>query len=144
MHDNCNPDNCPVNARVEVLKNEYDRYRDNSSKTHLQIFERVGALEQEKAATSERLSGIDEKLCGIAESVEEIKRDSAASRLEITKLAAKANKVDSIGGDVEKLKEKPGKRWDGMVDKLIWGIIGVLAGAAGSALLQLLKMGIGA
>lgn len=144
MHENCNPDNCPVNARVEVLKNEFDRYRDSSSKTHLQIFERVGALEQEKAATSERLSGIDEKLCGMSESVEEIKRDSAAALLEITKLAAKVNKVDSIGGDVEKLKEKPGKRWDGMVDKLIWGIVGVLAGAAGSALLQLLKMGIGA
>lgn len=144
MHDNCNPDNCPVNARVEVLKNEFDRYRDSSSKTHLQIFERVGALEQEKAATGERLSGIDEKLGGISESVEEIKQDSAATRLEIAKLTAKANEVDSIGGDVKKLKEKPGKRWDGMVDKLIWGVIGVLAGAAGSALLQLLKMGIGA
>lgn len=143
MHDNCNPDNCPVNARVEALKNEFDRYRDNSSKTHLQIFDRVGVLEQEKTATGERLSGIGEKLCGIAESVEEIKQDSAAARLEITKLSEKANKVDRIDGDVEKLKEKPGKRWDGMIDKLIWGIIGVIAGAAGSALLQLLKMGLG-
>lgn len=144
MHDNCNPDNCPVNARVDQIEKEFDRYRDTSSKTHLQIFKRVGTLEQEKAATGEHLSSIDEKLCGISENVEEIKQDSAAARLEITKLAEKANKVESIGGDVEKLKEKPGKRWDGMVDKLIWGVIGVLAGAAGSALLQLLKMGIGA
>ena len=35
MHDNCN--DCPVNARVDSLAKEFDRYRDGSGKTHKEM-----------------------------------------------------------------------------------------------------------
>ena len=50
MHEACNPSGCPVSARVDALKDEFDRCRGNSSKTHEQMFSRIGALEQNKAA----------------------------------------------------------------------------------------------
>lgn len=42
MSDSCNPDNCPVNARVDGLEKEFDRYRNASSETHRQMFDRIG------------------------------------------------------------------------------------------------------
>jgi len=89
MSENCNPNDCPVSARVDALEKELDRYRGNSSETHRLMFDRIGALERSGAALGEKLDSIDEKLDGLAET-------------------AKA------------LTEKPAKRWDGLVDKLIY------------------------
>lgn len=62
MPENCNPGDCPVSARVEALEKEFDRYRDNSAGTHKQMFDRIGALEQNGAAVREKLDGMDGKL----------------------------------------------------------------------------------
>ena len=53
MHDNCNPSDCPVSARVDALEREFDRYRGNSSDTHRQMFDRIGALEQSGATPNQ-------------------------------------------------------------------------------------------
>ena len=55
MPETCNPKDCPVSARVEALKEEFNTYRANSSNTHRQMFERIGALEQNRAAINEKL-----------------------------------------------------------------------------------------
>ena len=34
--------------------------------------------------------------------------------------------VAMLTGEVEELKEKPGKRWDSLIDKIIWGIAGAI------------------
>lgn len=89
--DNCNPNDCPVSARVDALKDEFDRYRGNSSETHRQMFERIGALEQSGATLKTKLDGMDDKLDALTESV-------------------------------NGLSSKSGKRWDGLVDKLIYAV----------------------
>lgn len=60
MNDNCN--DCPVSTRVDSLEKEFDRYRDGSSKTHREMFDRINALEQDKTALATRLEGMDAKL----------------------------------------------------------------------------------
>ena len=36
--------------------------------------------------------------------------------------------VTTLAGEVEDMKEKPAKRWDGLVDKIIWAVaVAVLA-----------------
>ena len=30
--------------------------------------------------------------------------------------------VSTLSGEVEELKEKPGKRWDSLVDKIVWAV----------------------
>ena len=62
MPETCSHNDCPVSARVDALKEEFDRYRDNSSNTHCQMFDRIGALEQNRAALNEKLDSMDEKL----------------------------------------------------------------------------------
>ena len=34
--------------------------------------------------------------------------------------------IDTLSDEVEEIKEKPGKRWDSLVDKLIWGVAGAI------------------
>ena len=34
--------------------------------------------------------------------------------------------VSTLTSEVEELKEKPGKRWDSLIDKIIWGIAGAV------------------
>lgn len=60
MPENC--EKCPVAVRVEVLEREFDRYRDSSSKTHKEMFDRLNALEQTKSVIETRLDSIDKKL----------------------------------------------------------------------------------
>lgn len=36
--------------------------------------------------------------------------------------------VSTLTGEVEQLKEKPGKRWDGLVDKIIWAVASAILG----------------
>lgn len=89
MNENCNPQDCPVSARVDALEREFDRYRGNSSDTHRQMFERIGALERSGATLRAKLDSIEEKL-------------------------------DELTLTVKTLADKPAKRWDGLVDKLIY------------------------
>lgn len=60
MSENCA--DCPVNARVDSLEKEFDRYRDGSSKTHREMFERLNSLEQAKTSLETKLDSIDAQL----------------------------------------------------------------------------------
>lgn len=60
MSENCA--DCPVNARVDSLEKEFDRYRDGSSKTHKEMFERLNSLEQAKTSLETKLDSIDAQL----------------------------------------------------------------------------------
>lgn len=62
MPENCNHNECPVNARVDRMEKELDRYRGSSSKTHQEMFQRINALEQSNTATQTKLDTIDGKL----------------------------------------------------------------------------------
>ena len=57
MSENCN--DCPVNARVDSLAKEFDRYRDGSGKTHKEMSERINALEQARTSLETKLDSID-------------------------------------------------------------------------------------
>lgn len=36
--------------------------------------------------------------------------------------------VDTLTSEVEELKDKPAKRWDGLVDKFVWAVAAALLG----------------
>ena len=69
MSENCNPNDCPVSARVDALEKEFDRYRGNSSETHRLMFDRIGVLEQSGATLKTKLDSIEEKLDDITVTV---------------------------------------------------------------------------
>lgn len=113
MGEKCtdNPRDCPLAPRVKALEEANKQH----SATHREIFKRLGGTETNTAVQQKHMENIDKSLSEI-----------------------KAGQKDILQ-KVESLEAKPGKRWEGIVDKLIWGVIGVLAGALGSGLIQLLK-----
>lgn len=72
MPENCNPNDCPVASRLDALEKEFDRYRDNSSNKHQQMFERIGTLEQSSAAVKATLDSIDEKLDELSDTIKSL------------------------------------------------------------------------
>ena len=50
------------------------------------------------------------------------------------------NDVTALGTKVDAIEKKPGKRWDGMVDKFLYGLVGVLATALAAGLIYLLTV----
>lgn len=78
MHDNCN--DCPVNARVDSLVKEFDRYRDGSGKTHKEMFERLSALEQARASMKTILESMDTKLDKLVSWREELDDKASLTR----------------------------------------------------------------
>lgn len=63
-------DNCQVAARVNSLEKEFNRYRDNSSKTHGEMYNRIGALERDQTGFQAWKESVDKKLDTIVEWVE--------------------------------------------------------------------------
>lgn len=50
------------------------------------------------------------------------------------------NDVTALDKKVEAIEQKPAKRWDGMVEKVIYGIVGSLITALGAGLIYLLTV----
>lgn len=62
MHENCNPNDCPVNARVDGLEKEFNRHRDESRQAHERMDDRIKDLEQGRSVLETKLDNIDAKL----------------------------------------------------------------------------------
>lgn len=79
----------------------------SKSNTH-----RLDALERTSTALNRLATSVEVMAAELkrqGEDVDEIKRD-----------------VTNIGGKVHAMEVKPGKRWEGIVDKLIWGVVGAV------------------
>lgn len=83
--DNCNPNNCPLEPRVEAL----EVANSQKSDTHREIFRRLNEVERKSAVQEAQYKTIGTKL-------------------------------DELTDMVKDLSGKAGKRWDGLVDKLIY------------------------
>lgn len=88
------PRDCPLLPRVEALEEANKQHSD----THREIFRRLGELESATAVQGKHLENIDEKLT-------DIKADQK-----------------SILQKVEAMEAKPARRWESIVDKVIWAV----------------------
>ena len=84
-------------------------------------------MEQELTA---RLAGLEEKLAAALRRVDRLEKGQAAlnrlaTAVEVlaTKQQAMESDVREIKVDVKALTGKPGKRWDAVVDKIVWALL---------------------
>lgn len=80
--------------------------RSKSNTHRLDTVERNAEALHELAASVKVMAG---ELKRQGDAVEEIKED-----------------VTNLGHKVDSIEKKPAKRWEGIVDKLIWGVVGAL------------------
>lgn len=89
--------------------------------------EEIALKLQETTDRSERNEGRIKKL----ETEQGILHELATSVAVLAEQVKNMNtSIGSLTGKVDKLEEKPGKRWEGLVDKIIWTIAAALIGFA--------------
>lgn len=89
-----------TNEEISIKLTEVDQR--SKSNTH-----RIDKLEQSTAALNELTTAV---------------------KVMVTKQEYIADKVDGLDAKVTELECKPGKRWDGLVEKLIWAVAAAVVG----------------
>lgn len=89
--------------------------------------EQIALKLQETTDRSLRNEGRVKKLEGEHEVLQKLATSVAVMAEQIKTMNAN---VQSLTGKVDKLEEKPAKRWDGLVDKAIWAVAAALIGFA--------------
>lgn len=92
----------------------------------LELEHRLTTVEKLAGSNRHRLDAVEERQANLDKLVASV--EVLATRQETVE-----NDVREIKTDVKVLRDKPGKRWDSIVDKLIWA---VLAAALGFVLAQ--------
>lgn len=87
--------------------------------------EQIALKLQETTDRSLRNEGRVKKLEGEHEVLQKLATSVAVMAEQIKTMNAN---VQSLTGKVDKLEEKPAKRWDGLVDKAIWAVAAALIG----------------
>lgn len=89
-------------------------------------------LEHERRLTEveERTKSNSHRLNKLEESTEAINRLATSMEVMAEKQEQVADSVGKLDSKVTALEEKPAKRWDGLVDKIVWAIAAALIGFA--------------
>ena len=113
MPEKCtdNPRDCPLFPRVEALEEANKQH----AKTHQRIFDRLDDINRETGEQDATLSAIDKKMDRILDW-----QEKQHDRL------ARIDGIPELSKRVADLESKPGKRWEGIVDKVIWAIAGAV------------------
>lgn len=87
-------------------------------------------LEHEKRLTAieERSKSNSHRLDKLEASTEAINRLATSMEVMAERQERVADTVDKLDGKVTALEEKPAKRWDGIVDKVIWAVVAAAIG----------------
>ena len=87
---------------------------------------RLTAVEHRSKSNEHRLDKLEKDhdvLHSMAASLEVMANEQKHQTQTITDVKTDVGRLE---GKVDVLESKPGKRWDGLVDKLIWGVAGAV------------------
>lgn len=84
--------------------------------------------EQRLTAVEERAKSNTKRLDKLEESTEAISRLATSMEVMAERQEQVADTVDKLDGKVTALEAKPGKRWEGLVDKAIWAVVAAVIG----------------
>lgn len=101
---------------------------------------KLAEVEQRCKSNTHRINSQTEQLTAL-------NRMATAIEVMATKQTSQAEKIDEIKESVdglttkvETIEQKPAKRWDGIVDKIIYGIVGAFVTALGAGIIHLLTV----
>ena len=90
------------------------------------IEERVAANEEGLKSCKRRLDVVEKQQEAIHELATSIKVMASEQKHQTEAINLVRKDVTRLDGKVDALEMKPAKRWDGLVDKLVWGIVGAV------------------
>lgn len=105
------------------------------------LAERVTKLEERGKSNTKQLDEMGKKvdvLNRLATSIEVMANEQKHQRETMDSIK---KDVSEMGEKIEAIEQKPGKRWESIVDKIVAGLAGALATAIFGGIVFLLKMG---
>ncbi len=105
---------------------------------------KLAEVDARSRSNTHRLDEIDEKVDTLQRLTTAVEVMATEQRHQTETMTEIKTDVAALGQKVDAIEKKPGKKWDGMVEKLFYGVLGVLAAALGYGLIHLLTMGAGA
>lgn len=139
-----------VAGDVRSLDIKLSGLQQNITETNSRFGARIGKLEAKEEVREEQYKHVREKLDNITKDMEEFQKENKNSVSElrkehkesmeelrkgnkdildaVTPLKHKVEQLEQLSDDVEELKEKPSKRWDGIIEKTIGIIVATVVG----------------
>lgn len=90
------------------------------------IEERLAAHEEGLKSCKRRLDVVEKQQDAIHDLAASIKVMASEQKHQTEAINLVRKDVTRLEGKVDVLETKPAKRWDGLVDKLVWGIVGAV------------------
>ena len=105
---------------------------------------KLAEVDARSRSNTHRLDEVEEKVDTLNRLTTAVEVMAAEQKHQTETMSEIKTDVAALGQKVDAIEKKPGKKWDGMVEKLFYGVLGVLAAALGYGLIHLLTMGAGA
>ena len=101
---------------------------------------KLAEVDARSKSNTHRLDELGEKVDVLNRLTTAIEVMAAEQKHQGETMAEIKNDVTALDKKVEAIEQKPAKRWDGMVEKVIYGIVGALVTALGAGLIYLLTV----
>ena len=101
---------------------------------------KLAEVDARSKSNTHRLDDVEEKVDTLQRLTTAVEVMATEQRHQTETMAEIKEDVTALGTKVDAIEKKPGKKWDGMVEKLFYGVLGVLAAALGAGLIHLLTM----
>ena len=92
----------------------------------INIEHRLTEVEQRSKSNMHRLETLEKEQEAIHSMASSLQVMAAEQKHQTEAIQSVKTDVGRLEGKVDVLESKPGKRWDGLVDKLIWGVAGAV------------------
>ena len=101
---------------------------------------RLVETEARSKSNTHRLDEMDEKVDTLNRLATAVEVMAMEQKHQTETMAEIKTDVNTLGTKVDAIEKKPAKRWDGMVDKVLYGLVGAIVTAMGAGLVYLLTL----
>ena len=99
---------------------------------------KLAEVDARSKSNTHRRNDVEEKVDTLQRLTTAVEVMATEQRHQTETMAEIKEDVTALGTKVDAIEKKPGKKWEGMVEKLFYGVLGVLAAALGAGLIHLL------
>lgn len=93
---------------------------------HEDLAVRLAEVDARSKSNTHRLDEMDEKVDTLQRLTTAVELMASEQKHQGATMAEIKTDVAALGKKVDVIEKKPAKRWEGIVDKLIWGVVGAV------------------
>lgn len=101
---------------------------------------KLAEVEQRSKSNTHRINELAEEIDAVNRLATAVEVMATEQKYQTEAMSNIKQSVTDLDKKVDAIERKPGKRWDGIVDKFIGGLVGALAAAAFAGIVYLLTV----